>query len=282
MAFFVTTAQRRTRWLWAYIAWLFLSCWLLTHRIDRFWVPLLPVATLLAGCGAGWLWSALPRGFIRGLLLAPLVVIGIYQLAFITNGAGFCGYNDFLRDLDEAEQVAANVSPEIEYLNRVLPEGSKVLSVGDAEMFDARFPVVYTTVFDQSIFEAWCAVKPGAGRAGVLRESAEIRRKLAEERITHVYVNWLEILRYRVPGSYGYTDFVTPERFAELVAAGVLEPAQPVPQATKDLDTLEPEWRTELERWGEGLKVRVDGRPAFKTFEIYPVAATTGTSATAR
>jgi hypothetical protein len=205
------------------------------------------------------------------LLLIPVTAVGVFQLAFITTNLAFCGYNDFLRDLDEAGQVAANVSPEIAYLNRVLPKGSKVLSVGDAEMFDTRFPVVYNTVFDQSIFEAWVAALPGAGRAGVFRDPAEIRRKLAGERITHVYVNWLEILRYRVPGSYGYTEFVTPERFAELVAMGVLQPAESAPRATKDLDTLEPEWRTELERWGTGLKVRVGGRPAFKTFEIYPV-----------
>lgn len=272
LAFFVPVAHRRTRWLWGYVAWLFLSCWLLTHRIDRFWVPLLPVATLLAGCGAGWWWSACSRGFGRLSLLIPVTAVGVFQLAFITNSAGFCGYNDFLRDLDEAGQVTANVSPEIAYLNRVLPRGSKVLSVGDAELFDAKFPVVYNTVFDQSIFETWVAAIPGAGTAGIFRDPAEIRRKLAGERVTHVYVNWLEILRYRVPGSYGYTEFVTPERFAELVAMGVLGQSEPVPQATKDLDTLEPDWRTELERWGEKLKVRVDGREAFKTFEIYPVA----------
>jgi hypothetical protein len=208
----------------------------------------------------------------KSLLIVPAAVCAVYQLAFITNSAAFCGYNDFLRDLDEARQVAANVSPEIEYLNRSLPRGSKVLSVGDAEMFDARFPVVYNTVFDQSIFEAWIAARPGSGADGVLRDPAEIRHRLAAEQITHVYVNWLEILRYRVPGSYGYTDFVTPERFAELVTMGILEPADPIPQATKNLETLEPEWRTELERWGTGLKLQVEGEPAFKTFEVYRVA----------
>jgi hypothetical protein len=40
-----------------------------------------------------------------------------------------------------------------------------------------------------------------------------------------VYVDWSEIARHRRPGGYGFTDFVTPELFARLVAAGVLEPA---------------------------------------------------------
>src|SRR4029077_15363394 len=133
---------------------------------------------------------------------------------------GWCGYNDFLRDLDEASKIAAHITaPELVYLNDQLPPGAKVLSVGDAEMFEARFPVVYNTVFDRSIFEDWFAERPGeagtgiAGAGGALRHPAAIRKRLADEGITHVYVNWLEILRYRAPGSYGYTDFVTPERF---------------------------------------------------------------------
>ena len=88
------------------------------------------------------------------------------------------------------------------------------------------FPCLYNTVFDHSIIEEWCAARPGepAGPAG-LRDAAAIRKKLADEGITHVYVNWLEILRYRSPGNYGYTDFVTPELFAELQRLGILGPA---------------------------------------------------------
>src|SRR4029077_13634061 len=134
---------------------------------------------------------------------------------------GWCGYNDFLRDLDEASKIAAHITaPELVYLNDQLPKGAKVLSVGDAEMFEARFPVVYNTVFDRSIFEDWFAARPGEG--GAMGDPEAIRKKLADEGITHVYVNWLEILRYRAPGSYGYTDFVTPERFDQLQKLRVL------------------------------------------------------------
>ena len=34
--------------------------------------------------------------------------------------------------------------------------------------------------------------------------------------------------RYRSQGNYGFTPFVTPKVFAELVAAGVLEPAKAI------------------------------------------------------
>jgi hypothetical protein len=36
----------------------------------------------------------------------------------------------------------------------------------------------------------------------------------------------MEIRRYREPGSYGYTAFVQPEVFRELVQANVLRPVQ--------------------------------------------------------
>ena len=49
-----TTVWRVTAWLWSYVAFLFLAWWVLTHRIDRFWVPMIPVAALLAGAGAVW------------------------------------------------------------------------------------------------------------------------------------------------------------------------------------------------------------------------------------
>ena len=44
-------------------AYLFLTWWLLTHRLDRFWLPLLPALAVLAGLGADWTrgraWSVL-------------------------------------------------------------------------------------------------------------------------------------------------------------------------------------------------------------------------------
>ncbi len=39
-----------------------------------------------------------------------------------------------------------------------------------------------------------------------------------------MYVDWSEIDRYRSPGNYGFTAFVTPERFAGWVASRVLDP----------------------------------------------------------
>src|SRR5262249_51706501 len=38
----------------AYVAYLFATWWLFTHRLDRFWLPLLPGLAILAGLGADW------------------------------------------------------------------------------------------------------------------------------------------------------------------------------------------------------------------------------------
>ena len=41
------------------------------------------------------------------------------------------------------------------------------------------------------------------------RSAAERRAVLNQEQITYVLVNWSEIERYRSPGNYGFTAFVT-------------------------------------------------------------------------
>lgn len=275
VALLAAGARRRTGGLWAYVGWLFFTCWLFTHRIDRFWVPMIPVVALLAGAGGAWWWSALDDALGRAtaavVISVPLAVIGFFQLAFITTR--LCGYNDYLRDLDEAARFAAqHTDPEVVYLNKHLPVGSKVLSVGDAMMFESKFPVIYNTVFDHSIFEEWLAARPGepSGPAG-LRDAMAIRNKLTEEKVTHIYVCWREILRYRSPGNYGYTDFVTPERFAELERLGILGKPWPIPNSVMDLSDLDAGRREELETWGRALMVQSGDRRGFVTFQVFPV-----------
>jgi hypothetical protein len=85
-------------------------------------------------------------------------------------------------------------------------------------VFDLEVPIVYSTCFDDSKFERW--VKG--------RTADEIRATFAREGITHVYVHWGEIARYRSPGNYGFTNFVQPAVFDRLVGQGVLEPLPPI------------------------------------------------------
>ena len=59
----------------------------------------------------------------------------------------------------------------------------------------------------------------------------EVREGLTRLGVSHVYVDWHEIERYRSPGNYGFTDFVTPAELERLVNAGVLE--RPVSMGTR-------------------------------------------------
>jgi hypothetical protein len=126
-------------------------------------------------------------------------------------------------------------------------------------------------VFDASPFEAWCA-QPVDGKPQSewpLRDPAEIRRTLQEQGITHLCINWLEIIRYRLPGSYGYTDFVHPDRFAVLEAAGLIEPTpfnRPVLWSE-----LDPAQRQEINRWAPALRVKFSGEDAMRAIELYRV-----------
>jgi 4-amino-4-deoxy-L-arabinose transferase-like glycosyltransferase len=199
--------------LWSYVAYLFLTWWLLTHRLDRFWLPLLPALAVLAGLGAdwtrNWAWSIL-----LGLMFALATVLN-----FTVISTALTGLNEWTGDLRVLRtRVPSMTNPALAWLDTHLPPHAKVLLVGQAAVFHMNHPVVYNTVFNRETFET---LAHG-------RTPAEVARALHERGISHVYVDWFEIDRYRSPGNYGFTPFVTPKVFSELVAAGVLEPGEAI------------------------------------------------------
>jgi hypothetical protein len=137
-----------------------------------------------------------------------------------------------------------------------------VLCVGEAQVFDAEFPLVYNTVFDNSIFQDWTADdQPNVAAADLpLRDAATIRTKLRDEGITQVLVNWQEIVRYRM--TYGYTDYVAPKRFDELEKRGVL--AAPLTLASLVLEDLsDEEFAAAQAGWKPDFCQTDDGRTVF-------------------
>jgi hypothetical protein len=205
---------RRLTWvLWGYVAYLFLTWWLLTHRLDRFWLPLLPPLAILAGLGAGW-----TRGRAWSVLLGAMLAVAIvFNLTF--NTTALVGLNEWTGDLRVLRtRVPEMINPSLASLDAALPADARVLLVGQAAVFHMNHPVVYNTVFNRETFE-------GLARG---RTPGEVGRALQERGITHVYVDWFEIGRYRSPGNYGFTPFITPEVFARLVAAGTLEPPRAI------------------------------------------------------
>ena len=205
--------QRRLAWwLAAYVAFVFLSWWCFTHRIERFWVPLLSVVALLAGIGATW--TAAPA-WRHGVV--PLVAFALLSnFVLITSGA--LGDNRYFADLNLLRNDPARIDPWHLYLNEHASDETGVLLVGDAEPFDLKVPALYNTVFDDNIFES---IARG-------RTPDEVRKALADRNISHVYVKWSEVARYRSPGNYGFTRFIEPAVFDALVKAGVLAELPPI------------------------------------------------------
>jgi hypothetical protein len=102
-------------------------------------------------------------------------------------------------------------------------ERGTVLCVGDAAVFDLKPPVLYNTCFDDCVFEQLVRDKSSKETRpeNQMRSAKEIRAELASLHIAYVLVNWKEIERYR--DSYGFTDFVEPQVFDQLVKEGILE-----------------------------------------------------------
>ncbi len=196
-----------------YFGFVFATWWFLTHRIDRFWVPALPLVALLAGIGATWNGSKWWR-----TTLGVFLVVGLVFSLLVISGGQLVD-SRYLADLDELRVDPRRVDPWHLYLNKHAADVSKVLLVGDAEPFDLEVPVLYNTVFDDCIFEQLARD----------RTSAQVHQELTDRGISHIYVAWGEVRRYRSPGNYGITDFIQPEVFEKLVADGVLEAIEPVP-----------------------------------------------------
>ena len=180
----------------------------MTHRLDRFWLPLLPCLAILAGLGAdwseGWSWRIL-----RGVILAIALVCN-----FIDCTTALTGLNEWTGNLALLRtDLPRRLNPPLAAIDRMLPPDAKILLVGQAAVFHVRHEILYNTVFNPETIELLAAGK----------SHQEFHQTLKDRGITHVYVDWKEVRRHRAPGGYGFTDFVTPERFKAWIQAGVLD-----------------------------------------------------------
>ena len=116
----------------------------LTHRIDRFWIPVLPVLALLAGAGGCWM----AERWWRRVLVAVLLAAAGANFLVASAGQG----NAWFVSLARLRHQPGWIDPWHEYFNVHLSRG-RLLAVGDAAVFDLLPPVLYNTCFDDCIFE---------------------------------------------------------------------------------------------------------------------------------
>lgn len=202
-----------------------LAWWLLTHRLERFWVPMLPLVAMLAGIGASWTAVRPWRHVLVAVLFWGLVANFLMMAAF---GWRFDGAEEqppegrlfasleYLRN-DELFQPVVH-----RWLNANRPpEDYRVLLVGGAEPFNLQMPVYYNTCFDDVWFDRLFQGKSRDERLAALRE----------HKIAYVLVDWSEIARYRSPGNYGFSDYITRELVhRELVGEQKLLRKVPIPE----------------------------------------------------
>lgn len=203
---------RRETWWW--LSWLVAGLgvwWFMSHRLDRFWLPLLPL-----GC---WLAAQSILPLLRaaaGIPLAVVLTIGVsHSLLYFASPP----LNDprYLVSLkaqryDWKGEDFTRVSKVIGWINENLQSTDRVLMVGQAAVFDISVPCIYSTCFDDS---AWDSV----AEASAVDERL---KRLEELGVTHVCIHWGEIERYRSPGNYGFRSRITQQQVAEFIAEGIL------------------------------------------------------------
>lgn len=220
--------RRRETWqLLAAAAWIFAVWWFATHRIDRFWLPCVPLLAVL--CGA----IVNDQVGLSRRITSAVATIGV-ALSLLLVVVPLVRENDSLHVISNPFWLTPlevlkrdQCIPAHQVLNDHCPANEAVLLVGDAEPFDLQMPVLYNTCFDDSIFEQLTKDRP----------ASEVLADLRQQKIRFVLVDWREIARYRSPGNYGLTDYVQPAVFERLVSEKVLDP--PKWQSNDD----EPVWQ---------------------------------------
>lgn len=206
------------RWLrgWLYLmCWVGLVWWLGTHRIDRFWLPAIPLACGLAAVGATWIARRLSQGLASCMVLLSLIYGGfLVASGAIADNRFFVSLSALRGDSGDGD-LPGRLTSVIGWANQTLVDpATRLLLIGEAKAYDFRMPIVYSTCFDRSPAEAW-----------LVGQSPETQRdNLAQAGITHVLINWNELARYRSPGNYGFSAWPQREDIERLVADQVLRP----------------------------------------------------------
>ncbi|MEM9703422.1 MAG: hypothetical protein AAF907_13365, partial [Planctomycetota bacterium] len=196
--------SRRAGWLTAALGGVLLGWYLFTHRIDRFWVPLLPAGCVLAGAGLD-LGMRHRLAAVRGLAWAAAGAGVLFNLGFclsvIANPIPF-GTNP-----EEAGvEIERSHAPLIAALNDRFGPDATVVLIGEAQVFGTEFTPIYAAVWNDP---------PLADPDEPLPDG-----------IAGVAVNWNEIARYR--NSYGFDPRVKRGFLDDRVRRGELLPPKPL------------------------------------------------------
>lgn len=192
----ILARDRRTMIVLGYFLLCYAFWYLATHRVERFMLPAVPALCLLAGVGADRVGTESP--LVRFAAAACLTVSALFIAATehirLDALSVACGVKSAESWLDETA-AKSTYSPEATRVMNALPQGSRVLLIGEARVYYLEVPTVYSVVFSDGAIEGILAGGP---------ESALARMR--ELGITHIYVNWVEVRRLRETYGYVYEE----------------------------------------------------------------------------
>jgi uncharacterized membrane protein (GlpM family) len=190
-----------------YIVFFFAVWFVFTHRIDRFWLPVVPLMAILAGVGAADVVKCYGEKHGKYALAMLLVVGCIYTT--LVNASPMPGKNvAYLAPI----RSQTRLTEWTRQVNKMKYDG-KLAIIGEASVFDIDGQFSYATCWNKPPLE------------DILNEpdTTKITKALKEQNITLIMVHWGEIKRFRSPNNYGFSNFPTPEIFQWLTENGVLE-----------------------------------------------------------
>jgi 4-amino-4-deoxy-L-arabinose transferase-like glycosyltransferase len=202
-----------------------LTWWLLTHRLERFLVPDLPLLACLAGLGVAELSGRRERQSVLIFFTLSFLLNGIFFVspAMLGDKRWLVPLKDFRTD----SVMPARLNPVHRYLNEHVPLGKQAVLIGDAAVFDLEVPITYHTCWNPSPLDDWLgrgnsdtaanAPAPAPANANAAANAAAavatgpavLREEFKRRGVSHVYFHWPEIARYRSPGNYGFPSEIT-------------------------------------------------------------------------
>lgn len=194
--------------------------WLCTHRLDRFLVPAIPLAALLAGVGVEYARNNPLRYVVAGLMVFGLSHNLLMDASpIVGDNRWFVSLERLREDEPKNELQFSRVKSAHQWLNESVQPEEAVLCVADAAVFDLEMPVLYSTCFDDCLLVNWTEGK----------SASERKEEFRSRKVACVYFDPHEYERYMSKGNYGFDPRFSPKLLDELVEQGILKP--PLPNA---------------------------------------------------
>jgi len=181
-----------------------------THLFARFGVPMIIPLVVLAAAS----WPVPPADrWVAERRIGVILVLVVGAAVNLVHVGGL--YYHHTREPDGSPRGwfgAAHVLAQVDPINQYTPDrDTTVWMVGEARAFYVARPCRYHVVFSRDPLAEFARTQP-TGR--------QLLDWFRQRGVTHVYVNWSEIDRFRRPGNYGWDEAVNESLFASMRSAG--------------------------------------------------------------